>query len=1031
MPPPAATSQGETNAYTPITAVTEDISNSKQDNLPVVVVGSSDAASRSTPNRRQRPSAALSSNLPSSRSTVAKSWNTTQNQANNNNKLPTHHWCKHWWNTSNHHASSKSRNSSSRAVWAGRILFVSVLCTVAFLLGFLAYQLLTEDEASLAETQFRSISQRALVAARAGLLARYWAGVTLAGFVSELYPSASQWPFVEWEGFEQVVHNMLQTSHGHDMGFVPFVTPAQLSEFEAFAQKTYQKLGFPNTTGVTEAGFGVWARNMTVTPPTPYHDTTAETPYSSSYEILAPIFRTDEGYHPVLLFNPHSQKFTGDAIDRLLACSEKRRAKYENDLEDLQLEATQNSSTHTPSTTIPPNQCGVITDIFHNVKLGGKWSVANFLPIYPLQDPLTVVGYIPSIFIVHELLENVFAEGVSGVDAVFESDARSVSYTIVNGVAQDVGEGQIFDPKYENQRQCIEMIDPTLHTDDGLPPKSFKFCLSPNDDFYEVYQTENPVVATMVVVMSIVVTIFVFLVYDFFVRREFHANGELLEARRQFMRFVSHEVRTPLNAVSMGLDLMQSEVAQALGFDTATCFRASHEYDENHLHNNITLDSMEKGRDEAAPLVLFQQLSNPPMSHNKPSEKVGDDVKAGSKIPIPPMESDSATTIDSTISPQIAREWFQLTQEIQGNAQGAVDILNDLLNYDKIEQGTLHLGLDVLSVWTLLETAILEFKLPASSKQVQLSVSFGQEELHAQNQVPVVPRARDLPSDIRHLKVIGDSVRLTQVLRNLMSNALKFTSKGGSVKVEARYLPPSGVRQSRRLLFTAPHERTIELQKGRAVTGIEHGQIQVKVTDTGAGMSQDELARLFQDGVQFNANELQAGGGSGLGLYIAKGIVEQHEGYLTASSEGIGHGTCFRMVLPLWSLSSETSMSEGSSSEKADLEAVRLSDHWDSAQAKENARPSRDSTSKAPSGSTAALSPSKHTPSLHVLVVDDVKSNRKLLKRLLENNGHQCGEAEDGSVAVQRVKEAALSGHPFNCILLDYEMPVLNGPDGT
>ena len=975
----------------------------------------------------QRPPSALSSNLPSNRSIASSVAKSSTAQANS--KLPKHHWCKHWGNTS-HRSNSKSRNSSSRAVWAGRILFVCVLCTVAFLLGFLAYRLLTQDEASLAETQFRSISQRALVAARAGLLARRWAGVTLASFVSELYPSATQWPFVEWEGFEQVVNSMLQTSHGHDMGFVPFVTPAQLPEFESFAQKTYQKLGFPNNTGVTEAGFGVWAHNKTVTPPVPYHDTTAETPYNSSYEILAPIFRTDEGYHPVLLFNPHSQKFTGDAIDRLLTCSDMRRAKYQDALDDLEVEAT-NSSTYTLLTVMPPNQCGAITDIFHNIKLGGKWSVANFLPIYPLQDPLTVVGYIPSIFIVHELLENVFSEGVSGIDAVFESDARSVSYTIVNGVAKDVGEGQIFDRKYENQRQCIQMIDSDLQTDDGLPPKSFKFCVSPNDDFYEVYQTENPTVATIVVVLSIVVTIFVFLVYDFFVRREFHAKGELLEARRQFMRFVSHEVRTPLNAVSMGLDLMQSEVAQALGFDTATCFQVSHEYDEKHLQSNVNLDSMEKGHDETAPLVLFQQLSKPHMSH-KPGGKVGVDTQAGSKNPVVPVSSaspSSTTTINSTISPQKAREWFQLTQEIQGNAQGAVDILNDLLNYDKIEQGTLNLGLDVLSVWTLLETAILEFKLPASSKQVQLSVSFTQEELHAQNQPPAVPRARNLPSDIRNLKVIGDSVRLTQVLRNLMSNALKFTSEGGSVEVEARYLPPFKVHESHGLLFKTSRERTIELQKGRSVTGTEQGQIQVKVTDTGAGMSQDQLARLFQDGVQFNVNELQAGGGSGLGLYIAKGIVEQHEGHLTASSDGIGHGTCFTMVLPLWSLSSERSMSEGSS-DKADLEAVRSFDKCGSPEAKQRAQLSGDVIANAPSAPTVMLSPSKNTPSLHVLVVDDVKSNRKLLMRLLENNGHKCSEAEDGSVAVQMVKEAALSGHAYNCILLDYEMPILNGPDG-
>jgi signal transduction histidine kinase len=70
----------------------------------------------------------------------------------------------------------------------------------------------------------------------------------------------------------------------------------------------------------------------------------------------------------------------------------------------------------------------------------------------------------------------------------------------------------------------------------------------------------------------------------------------------------------------------------------------------------------------------------------------------------------------------------------------------------------------------------------------------------------------------------------------------------------------------------------------------------VSVTDTGAGMTPDQLTKLFRDGVQFNVNTLQAGKGSGLGLYIAKGIVEQHGGTLTADFKGLGCGTSFTMT---------------------------------------------------------------------------------------------------------------------------------------
>jgi signal transduction histidine kinase len=168
----------------------------------------------------------------------------------------------------------------------------------------------------------------------------------------------------------------------------------------------------------------------------------------------------------------------------------------------------------------------------------------------------------------------------------------------------------------------------------------------------------------------------------------------------------------------MGLDLIQSEMASALGYNCTTSYRAS-----------------EDG--------------------------------------LPHPESGLKRKEHDTFPPQKTRDWFQLTQEIQVNAQGAVDILNDLLNYDKIEQGQLNLGLEVVPVWHLLEKAIIEFKSPASSKKVKLSLTFGEEE--GKSPTSVCRRSQDLPLNIRSLQVIGDSVRLTQVIRNLMSNALVST----------------------------------------------------------------------------------------------------------------------------------------------------------------------------------------------------------------------------------------------------------------
>ena len=504
-------------------------------------------------------------------------------------QIPKHHWWKHWSGT--HVVRDEHFTKSGRAVWAGRIIFVLVLISVATILGILAYHFLTEDEYERAEKQFIYISERAQMEAKEGLLARRWAGVTMASIVGEMYPNKEQWPFVEWLGFERITTSMLNTSRGNDMGFVPFVDPPKLSEFEDFAKATYKKLGFPNNTGVSkEFGFGVWYKQNNVMPPVKYHDINATSlNFDSPYKVLAPIFRTDEGYHPVLLFNVHSQNFTGHAIDQLINCSHVREDRHRRSLLDDEIETNRNN-TSTPSTpSMPPNRCGVITDIFENLKLGGLWSIANFLPIYPVQDPLTVVGYIPSIFIVHELLDNIFAKDISGIDAVFESDARSISYTIVEGKPIYVGEGQHYDRNFEIHKVTKQLIDPELYADgqEGVP-KSFKFHLIPNKNFFVrtkgkrktihnainensfhlsisvscavitlctitssyfltffhrrtyLYISEGPLVASIAVVVGIVLTMLAFLFYDFFVRKEFHAKRELLQARRQFMRFVRY-----------------------------------------------------------------------------------------------------------------------------------------------------------------------------------------------------------------------------------------------------------------------------------------------------------------------------------------------------------------------------------------------------------------------------------------------------------------------------------------------------------
>lgn len=115
------------------------------------------------------------------------------------------------------------------------------------------------------------------------------------------------------------------------------------------------------------------------------------------------------------------------------------------------------------------------------------------------------------------------------------------------------------------------------------------------------------------------------------------------------------------------------------------------------------------------------------------------------------------------------------------------------------------------------------------------------------------------------LMVLGDAIRLRQIVANLVSNALKFTPSGGEVTIRSRR---------------------------------EAGRILVDVTDTGRGLAPEEAVRLFEPFSQVHAPEESPERGSGLGLFISRGLAQAHGGTLTVSSQGLGKGATFRLDLP-------------------------------------------------------------------------------------------------------------------------------------
>lgn len=324
------------------------------------------------------------------------------------------------------------------------------------------------------------------------------------------------------------------------------------------------------------------------------------------------------------------------------------------------------------------------------------------------------------------------------------------------------------------------------------------------------------------------------------------------------------------------------------------------------------------------------------------------------------------------------KECLTLIEEMHHSSDTAVVVLNDLINYDKIEMNTLVIERNPLPIWNLVTMTVRPMIVQAKARNIRLVVDLEvTSSMNAQRQ-----------HEMQRLLVLGDDIKLGQVIRNLVSNALKFSPDGSDVVVMARWLKgglPNYV---------------CALNNYRS-----NGSIEIKVRDFGPGLSVENQKSLFREGIQFNPNQLQGGQGSGLGLWISKGIIEQHGGTIGVQSE-LGNGSTFIVELPLIA---KIQPREAQTTLADDVE---------------NQMP----VSSVDADPLESSNPFKLIK--RVLLVDDAPTNRKILSRLLRNEGFVCEEAENGEQCIEKVL-ATTSESSYDLILMDYEMPVMNGPDAT
>ena len=288
----------------------------------------------------------------------------------------------------------------------------------------------------------------------------------------------------------------------------------------------------------------------------------------------------------------------------------------------------------------------------------------------------------------------------------------------------------------------------------------------------------------------------------------------------------------------------------------------------------------------------------------------------------------------------LTEEQRELVEIIDASANNLLSMLNDILDLSKIEAGKLDIirqPFDVRSV-----VGSLEQFFSARSNSQDLALSF-----HVDASVPPI--------------VIGDDIRMRQVMTNLIGNSLKFTAPGGGIAV--RLFAEAVVDNN-------PQSSTLRLQ--------------CAVIDSGIGISNEKINKLFNPFTQADSSTTRKYGGTGLGLSISRRLSQLMGGDLTVrSKEGVGSAMIFEFLV-------ERSPEKELPPTQRQVEQIQP----------RNGR---------------------------VLLAEDNLVNQKLTKRLLEKRGLTVFVAENG----KKVLELLDSQGPFDLVLMDCQMPEMDGFEST
>ena len=300
-----------------------------------------------------------------------------------------------------------------------------------------------------------------------------------------------------------------------------------------------------------------------------------------------------------------------------------------------------------------------------------------------------------------------------------------------------------------------------------------------------------------------------------------------------------------------------------------------------------------------------------------------------------PMNAIIGMTAIAMSSENVSKSTMECLKKIDNSSHYLLALINDILDMSRIESGKMTTEETYLNLEELITQIDTMMRVQTDDKGIWLKLENG----------------------VRHKHLLGDPLKLNQILVNIMGNAVKFTGSGGIVfRVTER------MREEENLV-----------------------DISFLVKDTGIGISEENLGKIFNNFEQADSDTVRKYGGTGLGLAISSNLVQLLGGKLEVRSE-LGKGSEFFFTIPM-KITDEPEDNGSGSANAVDLTSKRI------------------------------------------LIVEDDELNCEIAKALIEAEGIKTELAENGQIAVE--KFCASEENYYDAILMDIRMPVMDGIEAT